>query len=222
VDKDGQLVGRITPDRLRQVIRDEAEEDIRIMAGLATDTQPDESVVRIVRGRAPWLLVGLVGASLSGMIVGAYEEQLAQAAILASFIPIVMSTAGNAGIQASTVAVQGLATGTLTFADLGWRLAKELMGGIANGAIAAAALILLVLLISQIGGVEAPVRLAITAGLAEMIVVVAAVAIGATIPVVLDRIGIDPAMATGVFITTGNDILAVLIFFLTVSLFYFV
>jgi magnesium transporter len=222
VDADGHLVGRITPDRLRQVIRDEAEEDIRIMAGLAMDTQPDESVVRIVRGRAPWLLLGLVGASLSGMIVGAYEEQLAQAAILASFIPIVMSTAGNAGIQASTVAVQGLATGTLTFADLGWRLAKELMGGIANGAIAAAALILLVLLISQIGGVEAPVRLAITAGLAEMIVVVAAVAIGATIPVVLDRIGIDPAMATGVFITTGNDILAVLIFFVTVSLFYFV
>lgn len=109
VDADGHLVGRITPDRLRQVIRDEAEEDIKIMAGLATDTQQDESVRRIVRGRAPWLLVGLVGASLSGVIVGAYEAQLAQAAILAmaSFIPIVMSTAGNAGIQASTVAVQG-------------------------------------------------------------------------------------------------------------------
>jgi magnesium transporter len=192
------------------------------MAGLATDTRPDESVARIVRGRAPWLLVGLAGASLSGVVVGAYEEQLAQAAILASFIPIVMSTAGNAGIQVSTVAVQGLATGTLTFADLGWRLAKELLGGLANGAIAATALILLVLLMSAFGEIDAPVRLAITAGLAEMTVVIAAVAIGATIPVILDRLGIDPAMATGVFITTGNDILAVLIFFITVSLFYFV
>jgi len=222
VDADGQLVGRITPDRLRQVIRDEAEEDIKIMAGLATDTRQDESVRRIVRGRAPWLLVGLVGASLSGAVVGAYEEQLAQAAILASFIPIVMSTAGNAGIQASTVAVQGLATGTLTFADLGWRLGKELLGGLANGAITAITLVLLVLLVSHLGDIEAPLRLVVTAGLAEMTVVVAAVTVGATIPIVLDRLGIDPAMATGVFITTGNDILAVVIFFVTVTLFYFV
>ncbi|MCB2263640.1 MAG: magnesium transporter [Candidatus Thiosymbion ectosymbiont of Robbea hypermnestra] len=222
VDADGHLVGRITPDRLRQVIRDEAEEDIKIMAGLATDTQPDESVRRIVRGRAPWLLVGLVGASLSGVVVGAYEEQLAQAAILASFIPIVMSTAGNAGIQASTVAVQGLATGTLTFADLGWRLGKELTGALANGLIAALALVLLAFLLSQLGEIQVPLRLLVTAGLAEMTVVIAAVAVGATVPVVLDRLGIDPAMATGVFITTGNDILAVLIFFVTVTLFYFV
>ena len=221
VDADGRLVGRITPDRLRQVIRDEAEEDIKIMAGLAADTRQDESVRRIVRGRAPWLLVGLVGASLSGVVVGAYEEQLAQAAILASFIPIVMSTAGNAGIQASTVAVQGLATGTLTFADLGWRLGKELLGGFANGAIAAIALVLLVLLISHLGDIEVPLRLMVTAGLAEMTVVVAAVTVGAIIPVILDRLGIDPAMATGVFITTGNDILAVVIFFVMVTLFYF-
>jgi len=222
VDANGRLVGRITPDRLRQVIRDEAEEDIKIMAGLATDTQPDESVRRIVRGRAPWLLAGLIGASLSGIVVGVYESQLAQAAILASFIPIVMSTAGNAGIQASTVAVQGLATGTLSFADLGWRLGKELMGALANGTIAAMALVLLVLSLAQLGHVEAPLRLLVTAGLAEMAVVIAAVAVGTTVPVVLDRLGIDPAMATGVFITTGNDILAVLIFFLTVTLFYFV
>lgn len=221
VDADGKLVGRITPDRLRQVIRDEADEDIKIMAGLATDTRHDESVRGIVRGRAPWLLVGLLGAGMSGVVVGAYEAQLAQAAILASFIPIVMSTAGNAGIQASTVAVQGLATGTLSFADLGWRLGKELLGAFANGAIAALALILLVLSLAYLSDIQAPLRLLITAGLAEMTVVIAAVAVGATIPVILDRLGIDPAMATGVFITTGNDILAVLIFFLAVTLFYF-
>lgn len=222
VDADGRLIGRVTPERLRQVIRDEAEEDIRIMAGLATDTQPDESVARIVRGRAPWLLVGLVGASLSGVVVGSYEAELAEAAILASFIPIVMSTAGNAGIQAATVAVQGIATGTVTFADLGWRLIKELLGGLANGAIAAGVLVLLVMGLSLLGEVEAPLRLALTAGLAELTVIVAAVAVGATVPLVLHRLRIDPAMATGVFITTGNDILAVLIFFLMVTMVYFV
>jgi magnesium transporter len=221
VDGEGRLVGRITPDRLRQIIRDEAEEDIKIMSGLATDSQPDESVVRMVLGRIPWLLVGVGGAGLSAVVVGSFEEQLAQAAILASFIPIVMSTAGNAGIQAATVAVQGLATGAFTFADIGWRLGKELAAALANGAIAAGVLVGLVLLMSQLGVIEAPVRLAITAGLAEITVIVAAVAVGATIPVVLDRLGIDPAMATGVFITTGNDILAVVIFFLMVTVFYF-
>ena len=223
VDEQGRLVGRITPTSLRQIIRDEAEEDIKIMAGLATDSQPDESVLRIVRGRAPWLLVGLAGASISAAVVGSFEEQLAKAAILASFIPIVMSTAGNAGIQASTVAVQGLATGTLTFADLGWRLVKELSGALVNGLIAAGVLFMLVMVMAQLDvGVEAPLRLATTAALAEMIVVIAAVAVGATVPIVLDRIGIDPAMATGVFITTGNDILAILVFFLMVTLIYFV
>jgi magnesium transporter len=222
VDAQGRLVGRITPTSLRQIIRDEAEEDIKIMAGLATDTQPDESVPRMVRGRAPWLLIGLAGASVSAVVVGSFEDQLAQAAILASFIPIVMSTAGNAGIQASTVAVQGLTAGTLTFADLGWRLAMELSAALLNGAIAATVLVLLVVTMAQFDELEAPVRLAVTAGLAELTVIVVAVAVGATVPVLLDRLGIDPAMATGVFITTGNDILAILIFFLMVTLFYFV
>jgi magnesium transporter len=112
--------------------------------GLPADTRPDESIGRIVRGRIPWLLIGLAGASLSAAVVGAFEDQLARAAILASFIPIVMSMAGNAGIQASTVAVQGLSTGTVTFGDLGWRLARSCWR-LANGAIAATVLTLLVI-----------------------------------------------------------------------------
>jgi len=153
-------------------------------------------------------------------VVGAFEDQLAKAAILATFIPIVMSSAGNAGIQASTVAVQGLSTGTLTFEDLGWRLSKELLAALANGAIAAGVLMALVLFMAQWMEVDNPVRLALTAGLALTTVITLAVAVGATIPLVLDRLGIDPAMATGVFITTGNDIMAVAVFFLMVSLFY--
>jgi magnesium transporter len=153
-------------------------------------------------------------------VVGAFEDELAKAAILASFIPIVMSMAGNAGIQASTVAVQGLSTGTVKFSDLGWRLAKELLGALANGAIAAAVLVALVMGVAQVTEFDAPGVLAASAGLSLLTVVVVAVTEGATIPVVLDRLGIDPAMATGVFITTGNDILSVMIFFAMMSLFY--
>ncbi len=220
VDRVGRLIGRITPQRLEQVIRDEAAEDMKRMSGLPRDARPDESIGRIIRGRVPWLLAGLAGATLSAAVVGAFEDQLARAAILASFIPIVMSSAGNAGIQASTVAVQGLSTGTVTFDDLGWRLGKELLAALANGAIAAAVLMALVLFMAQWVDVGNPVRLALTAGLALTTVITLAVAVGATIPLVLDRLGIDPAMATGVFITTGNDIMAVAVFFLMVSLIY--
>ncbi|MCF7982857.1 MAG: magnesium transporter [Thiohalocapsa sp.] len=220
VDRDGRLIGRITPKQLRRVLREEAEEDLNLMSGLPADTRPDESIRRIVRGRAPWLLIGLFGASLSAAVVGAFEDQLARAAILASFIPIVMSMAGNAGIQAATVAVQGLSTGAVTFGDLGWRLTKELSAALANGAIAAAVLIAMVLAVSQFADFEAPLLLALTASLALLCVVVVAVSVGATIPILLDRLGIDPAMATGVFITTGNDILSVMIFFLLINALY--
>ncbi len=220
VDAEGRLIGRITPERLGQVIRDEAAEDIRRMSGLPLDARPDESIRRIVRGRAPWLLLGLAGASLSAAVVGAFDEQLARAAILASFIPIVMSSAGNAGIQASTVAVQGLSTGTITFADLGWRLGKELVAALTNGAIAAAVLIALVLMMAQVIDIREPIQLAVTAGASLITVITLAVAVGATVPLLLERVGIDPAIATGVFITTGNDIIAVAVFFLMVTLFY--
>jgi magnesium transporter len=220
VDADGRLIGRITPKQLRRVLREEAEEDRNLMAGLPADTRPDESIARIVRGRIPWLLIGLAGASLSATVVGAFEDQLARAAILASFIPIVMSMAGNAGIQASTVAVQGLSTGTVKFGDLGWRLVKELLAALANGAIAALVLLALVIGVAQVTAFDAPLVLAASAGLSLLTVVVVAVTVGATIPILLDKLGIDPAMATGVFITTGNDILSVMIFFLMMSLFY--
>lgn len=220
VDRDGRLIGRITPKQLRRVLLEEAEEDLNLMSGLPADSRPDQPIRRIVRGRIPWLLAGLAGASLSAAVVGAFEEQLAKAAILASFIPIVMSMAGNAGIQAATVAVQGLSSGTVTFADLGWRLGKELVAALANGAIAASVLIVMVLLAAQFIEVPHPIILALTAGLSLLSVIVVAVSVGASIPILLDRLGIDPAMATGVFITTGNDIISVALFFLLMMTFY--
>ena len=220
VDEDHHVIGRITLDELQEIVRDEAEEDIMLMSGLAPDALPDDSVARIIRGRLPWLAGGLLGAVLAGAVVGSFEEQLKQAAILASFIPIVMAMAGNAGIQASTVTVQGLAAGNLWIGDLGQRVTKEFLGSLINGAIIAIALGLIVLLASQIVSIESPARLAIAAGVSVLLVTMMAATLGSTIPLVLNHLNIDPAVATGVFITTANDILGVLVYFLIASSIY--
>ena len=220
VDEDHHVIGRITLDELQEIVRDEAEEDIMLMSGLAPDALPDDSVGRIIRGRLPWLAGGLLGAVLAGAVVGSFEEQLKQAAILASFIPIVMAMAGNAGIQASTVTVQGLAAGNLWIGDLGRRVTKEFFGSMINGAIIAIALGLIVLLASLIVSIDAPLRLAIAAGISVLLVTMIAATLGSTIPLVLNHLDIDPAVATGVFITTANDILGVLVYFMIASSIY--
>ena len=220
VDDEMHVIGRITVEELHEIVRDEAEEDIMLMSGLAPDALPDDSVGRIIRGRFPWLAGGLVGAAMAGAVVGSFEEQLRQAAILASFIPVVMAMAGNAGIQASTVTVQGLAAGNLWIGDLGRRVVKELLGSLINGTLIGIALALLVVAASGVVTVEAPVRLAVAAGLSVLLVTIIAATLGSTIPLVLNHFDIDPAVATGVFITTTNDILGVLVYFTVASTIY--
>jgi magnesium transporter len=220
VDEEHHVLGRITVEELQEIVRDEAEEDIMLMSGLAPDALPDDSVGRIIRGRFPWLAGGLVGAALAGAVVGSFEDQLRQAAILASFIPVVMAMAGNAGIQASTVTVQGLAAGNLWIGDLGRRVVKEFLGSLINGTLIAVALALLVVLASNFISVEAPMRLATAAGLSVLLVTIIAATLGSTIPLVLNHFDIDPAVATGVFITTANDILGVLVYFTVASTIY--
>ena len=220
VDEERHVIGRITFEELQEIVRDEAEEDIMLMSGLAPDALPDDSVGRIIRGRFPWLAGGLVGAALAGVVVGSFEDQLRQAAILASFIPVVMAMAGNAGIQASTVTVQGLAAGNLWIGDLGRRVVKEVLGSLINGLLIGIALAALVVVASNFISVEAPARLAVAAGLSVLLVTVIAATLGSTIPLVLDHFDIDPAVATGVFITTTNDILGVLVYFTVASTIY--
>jgi magnesium transporter len=220
IDANGCLLGRITADELQRVIQDEAEEDARLMTGMSADARPDAPVLEIVKTRLPWLLAGLVGAILSGSIIGRFEHAIASAAILASFIPIVMSMAGNAGIQAATVAIQGLATETLWIGDLPWRLGRELLGALCNGLIAALLLAGIIVVLAQFVVIPNPLRLAFTAASALTAVTLVAVTLGAAVPLVLNYFRIDPAMATGIFITTGNDILAVLLFFVFAAQFY--
>ncbi|MGI9174378.1 MAG: magnesium transporter [Rhodothermales bacterium] len=218
VDAEGRLVGRITIDDVVDVIREEAEEDIQLMSGLTGGEEPSDSVLRITKGRLPWLLVGMVGAGLSGMVIGAFEEALERAVVLATFIPVVMAMAGNAGIQSSAIAVQGLASGDFWASDVVRRLSKELAVAVING-VALACVLSVAILFLPFESAD-PIRLAATAGISLVIVIILAACIGATVPLLLHRLGVDPAIATGPFITTSNDILGLAVFFALATLIY--
>ena len=220
IDDDRHVIGRITVDELAEIVRDEAEEDIMLMSGVAPDARPDHSLGRIIRGRLPWLVGGLVGAALAGAVVASFENELKKAAVLATFIPVVMAMAGNAGIQASTVTVQGLAKGSVWTGDVGRRLGREVAGALINGTIVALILIALILGAAQLFAVDEPLRLALAAGLSVALVIAMAAALGSSVPLILDRLNVDPAVATGVFVTTSNDIFGVLVYFLVASSIY--
>lgn len=224
-DYEGKLVGRITIDDIVDVIREEAEEDIQRMSGVTGGEEPTDSVLRITRGRLPWLLVGLVGAGLSGFVIGGFEEALQEAVILAAFIPIMMATAGNVGIQSSSIIVQGLASGDLWSSDVVQRLGKETAVALINGVALSLVLAGGVLLIPVVAPgfaetIHSTVLLALTAGLSLLAVIILATVIGTTVPLFLHRGGIDPAIATGPFITTSNDIIGLSVYFLIATVIY--
>ncbi len=222
VDGAGRLVGRITIDDVVDVIREEAEEDIQRMSGVSGGEEPTDSVIRIVSHRLPWLLVGLAGAGLAAGVIWMFHATLEKAAVLAGFIPIIMATAGNAGIQSSAITVQGLASGDMWATDLRRRVMKEMRVAFLNASISALILGLAILLIapSLMGGISNPLLLAITATVSLLLVIIQATTLGTLIPLVLHRAGIDPALATGPFITTSNDIIGIIVFFLLAELLY--
>lgn len=212
----GRLVGRITIDDIVDVIREEAEEDIQRMSGITGDEVPTDSVLRITRGRLPWLLLGLLGAGFSGMVIGFFEQGLQQAIILASFIPIVTAMGGNAAVQSAAIAVQGLTSGDLWLSDVIKRAGKEVTVALINGLVVALLLSSVVVLF-DLGDV---LRLALTLALTMFSVVLLATTNGTLIPFLLKRFGIDPASAMGPFVTTLNDIIGLTVYFLIASLIY--
>ena len=222
VDTAAKLVGRITIDDIVDVIRDEAEEDIQRMSGVSGGEEPTDSVIRIVSHRLPWLLAGLAGAGLAAGVIWTFHATLQEASILAGFIPIIMATAGNAGIQSSAITVQRLASGDLWATDLARRLGKEMRVALLNATISAVVLGLAILLLAPVllGGITDPLKLATTATAALLIVIVQATAFGTLIPLILNKFEIDPALATGPFITTSNDIIGIIVFFSLAELLY--
>ena len=212
VDADNHPVGLITFDDIADVIHEEAQEDIQRMSGIIDDTDTSSGVFEIFRGRLPWLLVGFAGELLAALVLSSFEAEISRVIAAAFFIPIIMAMGGNAGIQASSIVVRGLATGELALSRTFRRLVREFTAALLNGSICSALLFGVVYL--WIGDAT----FGLTVGLSLLVVITNATRVGATVPMMLDRMNVDPALATGPFITTSNDALGLFIYlgFLTI------
>jgi len=220
VDGEGRLLGHVTAKELLAIERAEADEDAKLRAGVAPESSSMDGPLRIVPHRLPWLAAGLIGSSTAAVVVGSYEDALTEAAILATLIPIVMSLAGNVGIQASTVTVQAQTSGAFWIGDLGGRVLREMGGALLNGLVIGILVGAGILALADFAEIERPMYLALTALLTLMAVTLQAATVGSVVPVLLERLGFNPAVATGVFITTSNDVIGVLVYFLIASALY--
>lgn len=214
VDEIFRLVGRITIDDVVDVIQEEADKDYQLMSGLSGSIESDDNIWTLTRGRMPWLLVGLIGGIVGSRVISTYEEQIQVHPEMAYFIPLIAAMGGNAGVQSSAIIVQGLANNTLRKGDAWYKFFKELSVGLLNGLVCAAVILSYNLLFGN------SLELAITVGTAMITVIVVASILGTFIPLTLNRFNIDPALATGPFITTMNDITGMFIYFLIGRLMY--
>lgn len=207
VDELGRLVGRITIDDIVDVIKEEADKDYQLAAGISQDVEADDSVLELTKARLPWLVLALFGGFISVKVLGLYEPAMDIYPKLFFFTPLIAAMAGNVGVQSSAIIVQGLANNALS-GSLFNRLLKELSLSLLNGFILA-----VLLIIGSYFLLDIDVKTGITVALALLSVIIMASLIGTFIPIVLDKYGIDPALATGPFITTSNDIMGIIIFF---------
>ena len=206
VDEIGRLVGRITIDDIVDVIREEADKDYQLAAGISQDVEADDSIWELTRARLPWLILGLLGGLGAAAIMGGFEEMISKHAILFFFTPLIAAMAGNVGVQSSAIIVQGLANDDLK-GSISNRLLKEMMLALLNG------LILAILLLFFTWAWKGTFDTALAISLSLVVVIVVAGLIGTFIPLFLHQRKIDPAIATGPFITTSNDIFGILIYF---------
>jgi len=206
VDEIGRLMGRITIDDIVDVIKEEADKDYQMAAGISQDVEADDSIWALTRARLPWLILGLFGGAAAAYIMGNFEDMFREYTVLFLFTPLIAAMAGNVGVQSSAIIVQGLANDDLK-GSMGNRLFKEMLLALLNGVILAAIL----LLFTWLWKGSFLTALAISISLIAVIVV--AGFIGTFTPLFLHKRGIDPAIATGPFITTSNDIFGILIYF---------
>ena len=206
VDQKGVLVGRITIDDIVDFIKEEAEKDYQLAAGISQDVEADDNIYELTKARLPWLVLGLFGGLGSVYILQGFDEALSSYPILFFFTPLIAAMAGNVGVQSSAIIVQGLANDVVK-GSMFHRLIKEVGLALINGSI----LGLLVVLFGVFVGQDFIVS--ITIALSMLSVIIIASLIGTFVPIILDRKGIDPAIATGPFITTSNDIFGIFLFF---------
>ena len=206
VDDELTLLGRITIDDMVDFIKEEAEKDYQLAAGITKEVEADDSVWELTKARLPWLILGLFGGLGSVFIMEGYEEALNNYRELFFFTPLIAAMAGNVGVQSSAIIVQGLANDVVKGSLIN-RLLKEVGLGLINGI----ALGLLVILFGFITNME--IAFSFTVAISMLFVIIVAALVGTFVPIILDKRGIDPAIATGPFITTSNDIFGIFLFF---------
>ena len=206
VDDANYLQGRITIDDVVDFIVEEAEKDYQMAAGITDDVEADDSIFELTKARLPWLVLGLFGGLAAASIMGGFEDALLKFPELFFFTPLIAAMAGNVGVQSSAIIVQGLANDNIKGSMLN-RLFKEIGLSLVNG-------IILALLIFIFGTIlNYNIQISVTIAISLVIVIIMASLIGTFVPLILDKRGIDPAVATGPFITTSNDIFGIFIFF---------
>ena len=203
-----ELLGRITIDDIVDFIKDEAEEDYRLAAGIYNEVEADDSIFELTKARLPWLILGLFGGLGSVFILESFESIMATKELRALFFytPLIAAMAGNVGVQSSAIVVQGLANDVIK-GSLISRLLKEIGLTLINGLILSLILVVFGLIIKQ------PFDMSIAISSSMILVIIVAALIGTSVPIILNKFGIDPAIATGPFITTGNDVIGILLFF---------
>ncbi len=214
VDNWGRLVGRITVDDVMDIAREEADKDYQMMSGLTEEVEFSDNLVRQVRARLPWLIIGLLGGILGAMVISTYEEQLAINPEMAFFLPLIAAMGGNVGVQSSAIIVQGLANNSIGVKKISSRLFRELSGSLIMGAVCSALLYGYNHLYSN------SQALTFAASTALFTVMVFASVFGTLTPLILNKVKIDPALATGPFITTMNDIVGLFCYLYIGKLFF--
>jgi magnesium transporter len=213
VDAKYRLVGRITHDDIIDAIEEEVDEDISLMAGVIDQEIAEESTLKISRARLPWLIAGLFGGILAAAVINQFESSLERVIALSFFFPVIMAMGGNTGTQAATVVVRGLATGDISLVNIGKRLWMEMRVALVNALICGTLLGLIV------GFWLSDYALGSVVAFALVLIIVNAGFIGSAVPLTLKKLRIDPALATGPFVTTSNDILSLLIYLGLVTVF---
>ncbi len=217
VDEHRRMLGRITFDDIQDVIQDEASEDIQKIAGLTEEEETGDSIFTISKNRLPWLFVALLMELLAALVLRGFETHIKEIFIATFFFPVVMAMGGSTGTQAAIVMVRGLSTGDIWLNESLKNLTKEFLVALLNGIFLSSILLISVIVIFPRG--ELSFDFALLLSLSLLIIIVMATIVGASIPLLLKKMNTDPAIATGPFVTTSNDILGLLVY-LTIIIYF--
>ncbi|MDE5887836.1 MAG: magnesium transporter [Muribaculaceae bacterium] len=209
IDSIGRLVGQITVDDVMDEVREQSERDYQLASGISSDIDAGDSVIDQTKARIPWLLIGIIGGIVNSLILGGFEAQIAAVTALAIFIPLIGGTGGNVGVQASAIVVQGLANGRLDIKNSMTQIGREFLVAMMN-AVVISSVVLIYILLTQPQNVRYTVAFAVAASL--FAVVIFATVFGTLVPLTLERLKINPALATGPFIQITNDVVGLLIY----------